>query len=276
MSIKSSHILLTLNALTLMLILIVHFYPDNIFRIIIGLPFVLLFPGYALLSALFPGTNNLNSIERVALTFGASLAVVPLIGLILNYTAWGISFNSIIYSLSAFVFITSFIAWFRQRRLLDTEKLLLSIRFVQWHQYSRLEKILVIVLIIVFSGVMGTAVYAVTAPKIGETFTEFYLLNLEGNASDYQTELEPGEIGKITLGIINREQQEATYTVEVKINGIMDSTIGPILLENDEKYEEIATFKPRQTGGDQKVEFLLFKDCAVEPYSELRLWIHVK
>jgi uncharacterized membrane protein len=46
---------------------------------------VLFFPGYTLISALFPRKDSLSGVERLALSFGLSIAVVPLIGLILNY-----------------------------------------------------------------------------------------------------------------------------------------------------------------------------------------------
>jgi len=52
-------------------------------RIVLGLPFVLVFPGYTLAAALFPRKDHLDAIERVAL--GLSIAVVPLIGLALGH-----------------------------------------------------------------------------------------------------------------------------------------------------------------------------------------------
>ncbi|WP_157533238.1 DUF1616 domain-containing protein, partial [Haloferax profundi] len=67
-------------------------------RIILGLPYVLFVPGYAFIAALFPeaGTPTeesdsstdqagIDGIERVALSFGTSIAIVPLIGLVLNF-----------------------------------------------------------------------------------------------------------------------------------------------------------------------------------------------
>ena len=63
---------------------------ETMFRNILGLPLVLFLPGYALIAALFPAKSDLDGIERVALSFGLSIAVVPLIGLGLNYTPWGI------------------------------------------------------------------------------------------------------------------------------------------------------------------------------------------
>ncbi len=70
-----------------MLVAIIILFPSNILRIILGLPFLLFFPGYTLVAALFTRKEGMGSIERVALSFGLSIAVVPLIGLILNYTA---------------------------------------------------------------------------------------------------------------------------------------------------------------------------------------------
>ena len=61
-------------------------------RNILGLPLILFFPGYALLAALFPAKSDLDGVERAALSFGLSIAVVPLIGLGLNYSPWGLVF----------------------------------------------------------------------------------------------------------------------------------------------------------------------------------------
>jgi len=33
--------------------------------------------------------EGIDGIERVALSFGLSIAIVPLIGLVLNFTPWG-------------------------------------------------------------------------------------------------------------------------------------------------------------------------------------------
>ena len=91
-------------------------------RIALGLLFVLFFPGYTLLSALFPKRDDLDGIERIALSFGLSIAIVPLIGLILNYTPWGIRLYPILISITLFILIASGIAWYRQRRLAPAQR----------------------------------------------------------------------------------------------------------------------------------------------------------
>jgi hypothetical protein len=81
-------------------------YPLVYVRIVLGLIFVLGSPGYSLVKTLFPeeppfraSSKNLNSIERLALSIGMSLALVPMIGLLLNYTSWGLSLISIVLTL---------------------------------------------------------------------------------------------------------------------------------------------------------------------------------
>jgi len=77
-------------------------------RYILGSVFVLWLPGYAFIKALFPTrvpiqtrSKDLDTIERVALSLGMSIALVPIIGLLLNYTPWGIRLTPITLSLAA-------------------------------------------------------------------------------------------------------------------------------------------------------------------------------
>ena len=77
--------LLIIDILSVLLILSIIFIPATVARVILGLPFLLFFPGYVLVAALFP-RGEIDGIERVALSFGMSIAVTALIGLGLNYT----------------------------------------------------------------------------------------------------------------------------------------------------------------------------------------------
>ena len=70
-------------------------------RYVFGAVAVLYFPGYTLIEALYPKKEDLDSLERLALSIGLSLALVPLVGLLLNYTPWGIRLDPIVISLSA-------------------------------------------------------------------------------------------------------------------------------------------------------------------------------
>ena len=104
-----------IDIVTILLIVVIAFFPSTIARVILGLPFLLFFPGYNLMAALFPKKGSLSGVERVALSFGISIAVVPLIGLILNYTPWGIRLHPILISLAVFILATSGVAWYRRK-----------------------------------------------------------------------------------------------------------------------------------------------------------------
>ena len=98
--------------LTLATMLVVFVVPENDFplvyvRYVLGIIFVLWLPGYAFIKALFPkqlplrtSDKDLDTIERVALSLGMSIALVPIVGLLLNYTPWGIRLTPIVLSLT--------------------------------------------------------------------------------------------------------------------------------------------------------------------------------
>jgi uncharacterized membrane protein len=174
---------LFINALTLILILVIAFFPDNVFRIILGLPLLLFFPGYVLISALFPRKNSISDIERIALSFGLSVAVVPLIGLGLNYTAWGIRLYPVLVSLAVFILSMSVISWFRSRRLSPDERISFTVPSINstWTARSRWDKLLNIVLVVVVLATVSTLVYVIARPKTGERFTEHFLTLIQSS-----------------------------------------------------------------------------------------------
>ncbi|MEM4617514.1 MAG: DUF1616 domain-containing protein, partial [Ignisphaera sp.] len=87
-------------------------------RYILGSISVLFLPGYVLIEALYPKEQDLSSLERLALSIGLSLAVVPLIGLLLNYTPWGIRLESVLISLTIFIAIMAIVASYRKYQIL--------------------------------------------------------------------------------------------------------------------------------------------------------------
>ncbi len=277
MKIKIQDELLVINILSLLLILTIFFLPLPVLRIILGLPFILFLPGYTLIAALFPKKSDLDAIERVALSFGLSIAVVPLIGLALNYTPWGIRLYPILVSLTIFIAAMSTIAWYRRHRLPEQEKLDLTLNLSLPRQESRLDGALSIVLILAIVGAIGTLGYVIASPRVGERFTEFYVLGLEGRAEGYPTELIVGEEGRVILGITNREHEIMGYAVKIKVGGFLERTIGPIELAHEQGWREQVGFVPRQPGENQKVQFLLYRvrRLGIEDraYTTMSLWL---
>ena len=249
-------------------------------RTILGVLLVLFIPGYALIAALFPRRDDLDGIERAALSFGLSIAVTPLIGLVLNYTPWGIRLDPILTSLVYFTLIMVVVAFLRRRRLSAEERFA-----VPFHGFfrglkassrvrSRTEGMLSVILIIAILVAIGTAAYVIVNPKQGEKFTEFYILGPDGKASNYPTNLTAGQQGKVIIGVVNHEYSTTDYQLMVKMNNNITQT-QTFSLQNNEKKEIMFTFNATPPG-QNKLQFLLYKSPNNSSvYRSLHLWLNV-
>jgi hypothetical protein len=65
--------------------------------------------------------DTIDVIERIALSIGLSVAIAPLVGLVLNYTPFGITFESIFASLSL-VIISLFAVYYKRTTSWNTSK----------------------------------------------------------------------------------------------------------------------------------------------------------
>lgn len=106
--------LLTIVLSLLAVTLIPDLFPLNIARWVLGSILVLYLPGFSLIQLLFPKGKEIDSLERFALSIGLSLALVPLIGLVLNFTPWGIRFAPIVASLGTFTIVALLAAAIRK------------------------------------------------------------------------------------------------------------------------------------------------------------------
>lgn len=259
---------------------------DSPVRIVIGIPIVLFLPGYALVAALFPRKDDLDGIERVALSFGLSIAVVPLIGFFLNYTLWGIRLLPILLSLSVFTLVMVVIAIYRRRSIGDNA---FTVPFRQIYtsfkhgifteQDSRFDRLLTVTLLLLTLVSVLTAAYVAIAPNQGEKFTEFYILGSEGMAENYDTQLQSGESVDVIVGVVNHEYTTADYSLQVRLdNESLDvpSTFQHISLNHNESWEQPLSIVPSDTGSAMKLEYLLYKEGNFgDPYRDVYLWINV-
>jgi hypothetical protein len=95
-------------------------FPLNILRLVLGSAFALYLPGSVLIQFLFSKTKELDGLERFALSVGLSLAIIPLIGLLLSYLPWGIRLVSI--TVSLFLFVVSFATLAATRKYMRLRK----------------------------------------------------------------------------------------------------------------------------------------------------------
>jgi len=269
--------LLLVNVLSVILVLLVFLMPESPLRVALGIPFVLFFPGYTLTCALFPKTN-VNEYERLALGVGLSLSVVPLLALGLNFTPWKIRLYPVMFMLLLFTLSMSVIASLR-RRALSVEEVFspkLDFKVPRWREMSKPDKILACIILVGLVATGGFAAYLASAPKVGDKFTEFYVLGSGGKFGGYPKNMTLGESRNMTLGIVSHEYGEAGYRAVIEFDGETIQSFDGIRLDHEDTWRQNFTFTPSKTGRALKLEFLLYMDGGAEPYRTLQLFITVK
>jgi uncharacterized membrane protein len=296
--------ILIVDILAILLVFSIFLIPSTLVRVILGLPFLLFFPGYTLTAALFVKKELKDNITRLALGCGMSVAVTALIGFCLNYTPWGVRLEPVVYIITIFIIIMSSIALIR-RAYTQKRKNFISeynINLQGWGG-SPLNKFLSFIFIVTLFSMIGILGYTVAMPKIGERFTDFYIIGKDGQSQDYpkQYSINNGQIteviysdgtidtfnkeGQITLGIINHENQTVIYSIKMTIDNEPASIafgqnnidiLGPIELQQEEKWEKSIGIVPQHIGSNQKVELLLYIGSKNVPEYNLHFWINVK
>ena len=87
--------------------------PFVLLRYILGLVFILLLPGFSFLKTLFRATE-ISGLERITLSIGISIAISPLVGLVLNYSPWGVTLESVSIVLVLVTLILAVVGLFRE------------------------------------------------------------------------------------------------------------------------------------------------------------------
>lgn len=245
-------------------------------RLPLGLPLILFFPGYSLVAALFPSQRDLAGPTRLVLSLGASLAIVPLIGLALNSSPWGVRPESSVAFLSPLVISACALGLWRRYRLPAQERFKLEWQalLTLWHRHRWYDKLLGLALLAA-TAVAATAVAILFLGRQGEgeAFSEFYLLGAQGRLEGYPSVLPVGDSTSVRLGIINHERREVAYRLEVRVDGLPLHTIDDIRLADGGRWEASVPFALSKAGQKQRVEFLLYREGESLPYRWLRLWV---
>ena len=246
-------------------------------RVALGLPFILFFPGYALIASLYPREGDLDASERIALSLGLSIAIVPLIGLALNYSPWGIRLYPIVAFVTLFIVLMAVGAAVRRWLLPPNEAFGITIRARwRWPRARLATALLSLGLVPLAAAVAVAGYFLIMSQGSAETFTEFYLLGPGGRAEAYPDLVVVGASAPVILGLANYEGQETAYRVETKIDGRDAYPIDGLVLEDGERWERVVSLVPTHAGDDQKVEFFLYRDGVGEPYRSLHLWLDVE
>ena len=248
-------------------------------RIALGLLLVLFFPGYVLISALYPRREQLSGVERIALGLGLSLALVPLLGLALNFTPWGIRLTPIVLTLSLWTLVVASIAWRQRGQVIPEERF--EIRWeplLAWLRKPRraTEVALGVALTVAVFAVVGTVAWKIQQPTPGEAFTEFYILGEQRMLQDYPTNLRVGEFQAYNLGIVNHEGQSVVYTVRAFLGEGLVGSIGPLTLRDGDTWEDTVEVTPTAVGNQQKLEMRLYRQPDSDVYRTVHLFVDVR
>lgn len=134
-----------------------------------------------------------------------------------------------------------------------------------------------VLLVALVASLAGVVYVSVTPTGTEDPYTGFYLLGDQGNASNYPLDLSTGETGSVTVGVVNREHEEHTYTVVVRLD---DETIDrrETTVPDGATRRESFDVTPASTGR-QRLLFHLYEgtdpDLDAEPYRRAQLWITV-
>lgn len=127
----------------------------------------------------------------------------------------GIRLQPLLLLVSVFIFSIGLIALYRWLVTAPEERFNVSFNVSFPLFENRADKVLTLVLaaLIITSTVL--LVYVIVVPKVGERFTEFFVLGVNGTADQYPQNLSVGENASVILGITNHEYRNITYIIEV-------------------------------------------------------------
>lgn len=250
-----------------------------------------------------PRGNSITGAERVALGVGASLAVIPLVGLALSATGLGFVLLHEVGALSLVAGGGVVVGWVRRSSLpehrrfgVDPRERLGSIRAAA-ARLSRGDAAVSVLLVVAALVAAGALSYALLVPPAGGGYTELSLLTEteDGDlvASDYPAEFEPGETREVVSAVENEEGHAETYTLVVELqrirtggegSGVVESRTlerRQVTVEDGDRAVEPLAITPEMQGEDLRVTVLLYEGSPSESrdpddaYRHTYIWIDV-
>ena len=205
---------------------------------ILGIPFIFIIPGYLLITAMYPKKHTLSLPERVALTLVLSFIILPSIGLLLNFTPFGIQQIPVMVSILVISGLLCFVLWFQRQRIPIEEQ------FSPLHylgdrlkgsvnnsdpalpkRYRLVSNVLVLVIIIVIIGIFYMMHMLVVEDRSTESFTELIILNEDKEIVEKPLVLVRNETTYFTVIINNHEGSNVDYVLRIRAVGFTDQWI---------------------------------------------------
>ncbi|WP_424019997.1 DUF1616 domain-containing protein (plasmid) [Halorientalis pallida] len=285
-----------------------------VLRTLVGLPLLLFAPGYTLLAALFPAAHDRtddprgwNSTDhwldwpaRLALSLGASVAIVPLVAL--GVSLAGADSATVPFVVTVLVATGAALAAIRRVRL-PRPRRLRPPTIDGWGERSprawesRGVRLAVLTLlagsILVATATMG---YALVVPNDGESYSSIYLATENGSddpvAASFPSTFDdrPREL---VVGVENHENTRTNYTVVAQLQRV-ETTDGSISvtqrdelrrfeveLAPGETWERTHEIDPTMAGENLRLTYALYRSgptgepATAEPYRRTYIWVDV-
>ena len=253
-------------AVVVAVLLVVVEVTSPLVRAAVGIPLLVFVPGYVTVSLFLPrdtssageigtrtytgtrtrtdtGANPMiararavSDLERVALSFGMSFALLPMLALVIAATPWGFAEPIVIGTVSGFSFVVAVLALVRRLSVSADERYRVSLgrrletaRTIIFETDSTVHAAVNVALVISMVLALTTLGYAFVAPQDGESYTSLQLLteNETGDfvASGYPETVEPGESIPLVVAVQNQEGQHTNYTVVVQEQRLEDGEV---------------------------------------------------
>lgn len=249
-------------------------------RLACGFLYVLVLPGYALVSLLLPRQAHANGIERLCYTCALSLAVTIVVGVVLNFTPMGIEAVPYLSALGAFTALVAGAAALRRSgsRAPDlwtpvpTGAAALSQVWGRARQRWVASSAVGVFAVVV----VGVALSVLTAPRLSDAYSEFYVLTPDGGADGYQTSTTLGDPVRFRLGAVSYESAATQFTVRMRMGSTDLGGFGPFTLNPAARWQQEVAVTPDRVGDHQRLELVLLKNGEQQPYRQLHLWIDVR
>lgn len=208
--------LIAVIVITLLLVLLIDFDPNSPLRVGLGLVFLLALPGYTVAAAIFPDKHNVDVVERVALSVGLSVAIVPLTGLFIFKLVGGLEFRTLEIVLTAFVIIVSFIAWARRLGIPADERFAIdTVIDLGPGKVPMVDRLLVVGIAVALVIIFVMLAFIASTPTKREGYTVLGIIGPGGDLREYPTDLTIDQVGMINVSVASHEMSDTQYSLVI-------------------------------------------------------------
>lgn len=248
-------------------------------RVLLAAPLLGFFPGYAVVSALFPARpvdetastdareasagwgRGPNWVERLSLAVATSLFVLVLLGVAISLL--GLSFDpaTLTAGVVVVVVVGAMLGAVRRLRLPAGERLVVPVARLRAEGRAAtvdakpVDAALNVALVLAIVLAASAVAVGMASPDRGQAYTEVALLDDSGEdlvAGNYSTDMVRGEPADLTLTVENREGNETNYTSVVVLERVRTTGGDTAVLERDE-LDRVSVSVPDETTAEQSL-----------------------